>query len=177
MSSLPSLVDVKLDHEGRSIWPYILEAERAALKVASTKPGPKYNDPLIGIRVLGFLLQDLWLHDKHSFNLIPYKNLIKHITLGLSMSGHAVGSEEESHARSKKLQDMGLYYRNHLIRVCSSYIHRLLGCNLTFLQSGPMEARAPRALILLLARPWTLFEIGFSAKRGPQRQKTALVRM
>lgn len=123
MSSLPSLADVKLDHEGRSIWPYILEAERAALKVASTKPGPKYNDPLIGIRVLGFLLQDLWLHDKHSFNLIPYKNLIKHITLGLSISGHAVGSEEESQARSKKLQDMGLYYRNHLIRVCSSHIH------------------------------------------------------
>ena len=123
MSSLPSLADVKVDHEGKSIWPYILEAEQAALKVAPAKPGPKYNDPLIGIRVLGFLLQDLWLHDKHSFGLIPYKNLIKHVTSGLSIPGYAVGSKEESQAQSKKLQDMGLYYRNHLIRVCSSYIH------------------------------------------------------
>ena len=123
MSSLPSLADVKVDHEGKSIWPYIREEEQAALKVAPAKPGPKYNDPLIGIRVLGFLLQDLWLHDKHSFNLIPYKNLIKHIALGLSSSGHAIRSKEESQAQSKKLQDMGLSYRNHLFRVCSSCIH------------------------------------------------------
>ena len=123
MSSLRYLADVKLDHEGRTIWPYILEAERAALKVAPTKPGLKYNDPLIGIRVLGFLLQDLWIHDKHSFGLIPYKNLMKHITLGLSISGHAIRSKEDSQAQSKKLQDMGLSYSNHLFRVCSSYIH------------------------------------------------------
>ncbi|EDR00729.1 uncharacterized protein LACBIDRAFT_295751 [Laccaria bicolor S238N-H82] len=120
MSSLPSLKDVKLDHEGLSIWPYILEAERAVLKVAPTKSGAKYNDPLIGIRILGFLIQDLWLHDKHSFGITPYKNLIKQVKSSLSLLGYTVGSKEESQAQSLRLQETGLYYRNHLIRVFRS---------------------------------------------------------
>ena len=57
---------------------------------------------------------------EHSFGLMPYKIFIKHITTGLSISGYVVRSKEESKALSKKLQDVGLYYRNHLIRVCSS---------------------------------------------------------
>ncbi|EDR00730.1 uncharacterized protein LACBIDRAFT_313190 [Laccaria bicolor S238N-H82] len=129
MSSLPIVADVKVDHEGRSIWPYILEAERAALNMAPTKLGPNYNEPLIGSRVLGFLLQDLWLHDKHSFGLIPYKNLIEHITLALSISGYAVGSKEDCQARIKKLQDMGLYYRNHLFRVFRSNRGSIPSCS------------------------------------------------
>ncbi|KAJ7125914.1 hypothetical protein C8R44DRAFT_668229 [Mycena epipterygia] len=120
MSSLPSLADVKVDHDGKSLWPNILSAERAALKVAPTKPGAKYNDPLIGIRVLGFLLQDLWKHSQHSFGLIPYNELIEQIASCLSIPGHTVGSEEEAEAQHEKLQTLGLHYRNHLIRVFRS---------------------------------------------------------
>lgn len=160
MSSLPSSDDVKVDHDGKSLWPNILSAERAALKVAPTKPGAKYNDPLIGIRVLGFLLQDLWEHSQHSFGLIPYKEFIEQIASCLSIPGHTVGSEEEAEAQHEKLQALGLHYRNHLIRVCSSYIHSLLGCNLTFFQFVRMDARSPYAPIILPAHPWTLFETG-----------------
>jgi hypothetical protein len=158
MSSLPSLADVKLDHDGQSLWPNILSAEQAALKVAPTKPGAKYNDPLIGIRVLGFLLQDLWQHSEHSFGLIPYKEVTKHIASCLSIPGHTVGGEEEAEAQHRKLQALGLYYRNHLVRVCSSSTHSLLGYKLTFLQFVRMVARSPNAPTILPAHLWTLFE-------------------
>ncbi|KAJ7083336.1 hypothetical protein B0H15DRAFT_889211 [Mycena belliarum] len=120
MSSLPSSAEVELDHDGKSLWPNILSAERAALKVAPSKLGAKYNDPLIGIRVLGFLLQDLWQHSQHSFALIPYREVIKKIASCLSIPEHTVGSEEEAEAQHEKLQALGLHYRNHLIRVFRS---------------------------------------------------------
>ncbi|KAH9930257.1 uncharacterized protein B0H18DRAFT_1116953 [Fomitopsis serialis] len=120
MSSLPSVADVEVDHNGKSLWPNILSAERAALKVAPTKPDAKYNDSLIGIRVLGFLVQDLWQHSQHSFGVIPYKEIIKQIASCLSIPGHTVGSEEEAEAQHEKLQALGLYYRNHIIRVFRS---------------------------------------------------------
>ncbi|KAJ7194424.1 hypothetical protein GGX14DRAFT_678980 [Mycena pura] len=75
---------------------------------------------LIGIRVLGFLLQDMWQHQRHSFGLIPYKALIKQITPCLSIDGVVVGSKEEAQARHAKLQNLGLYFRNHLMRVFRS---------------------------------------------------------
>ncbi|KAJ7446652.1 hypothetical protein B0H11DRAFT_2177234 [Mycena galericulata] len=111
MSSLPSLADVQVDHDGKSLWPNILSAETAALKVAPTKPGAKYNDPLIGIRVLGFLLQDLWQHNHHSFSLIPYKEVIKQIASCLSIPGYTIGSEEEAEA----------HWQHE--KLCSSYTH------------------------------------------------------
>ncbi|KAJ6556459.1 hypothetical protein B0H19DRAFT_1152648 [Mycena capillaripes] len=120
MSSLASLADVNFDHDGKSLWPNILSAEEAALKVAPTKPGAKYNDRLIGIRVLGFFLLDLWQHSQHSFGLIPYKQVIKQIASCLSIPGCTVGSKEEAAAQHEKLQTLGLYYRNHLIRVFRS---------------------------------------------------------
>ncbi|KAJ7825913.1 hypothetical protein B0H14DRAFT_3725706 [Mycena olivaceomarginata] len=107
MCSLASLADVNFDHDGKSLWPNILSAEEAALKVAPTKRGAKYNDRLIGIRVLGFFLLDLWQHSQHSFGLIPYKQVIKQIASCLSIPGCT-------------LQTLGLYYRNHLIRVFRS---------------------------------------------------------
>ncbi|KAJ7166287.1 hypothetical protein C8R43DRAFT_1162659 [Mycena crocata] len=124
MSNLPSLADVQVDHSGKSLWPNILSAERAALKAAGsealTKPSPRYNDPLIGVRVLGFLLQDLWQHSQHSFGVIPYKELIKEIASCLSVPGYTVNSEEEAEQQHDELQSLGLHYRNHLIRVFRS---------------------------------------------------------
>ncbi|KAJ7899753.1 hypothetical protein B0H13DRAFT_2518435 [Mycena leptocephala] len=108
MSSLTSLADVNFDHDGKSLWPNILSAEEAALKVAPTKPGAKYNDRLIGIRVLGFFLLDLWQHSQHSFGLIPYKQVIKQIASSLSIPGCTVGSKEEAEAQHEKLQTLGL---------------------------------------------------------------------
>ncbi|KAJ7019353.1 hypothetical protein C8F04DRAFT_1147936 [Mycena alexandri] len=120
MSKLPGLSRVTLDHEGQSLWPKILSAEQAALQVAPAKPGAKYKDPLIGIRVLGFLLLDLYEHRQHSFGAIPYKELLKEIASCLSIAGRAVGSKAEADAQHGKLQDLGLHYRNHLIRVFRS---------------------------------------------------------
>ena len=120
MSDLPSTNKVGLDHEGQSVWPWILEAEEAAKRDAPRTPCPKYNDKLIGVRVLGFLLQDMWQHQRHSFGLIPYKTLINQITPCLSIAGVVFGSKEEAEERHAKLQNLGLYCRNHLMRVCAS---------------------------------------------------------
>ncbi|KAJ7066908.1 hypothetical protein B0H15DRAFT_947151 [Mycena belliarum] len=118
MSRLPSLADVQVDHNGRRIWPNLLSAERAALTMGPTNT--KYNDPLIGIRVLGFLVQDLWQHSQNTLGLIPYVELIKQITSSLSISGQIVGSEEEAEAQHMRLQTLGLSFRNNLIRVFRS---------------------------------------------------------
>ncbi|CAK5282377.1 unnamed protein product [Mycena citricolor] len=120
MSSLPSLADVQFDHDGRTLWPNILSAEQAALEAAPTKSSAKYNNSLIGIRFLGFLLQDLWQHNQHSFGLTPYQRLIKEIASCLSISGQIPASEEEAEAQHGQLQNLGLFYRNHLIRIFRS---------------------------------------------------------
>jgi len=112
MSKLPSLSTVDIDHEGQSVYTSILSAEEAALKKAPTTPGPKYNDNLIGARVMGFLLLDLWRHQSHSFGLIPYKRLLTEISSCLRS-----GTEEKVHAA---IYDLGLFYRNHLLRVFRS---------------------------------------------------------
>ncbi|KAJ6612984.1 hypothetical protein B0H10DRAFT_2165419 [Mycena sp. CBHHK59/15] len=121
MSVLPTAQTVRLDHNGSSLWPYLLSAERAALANPRTG-GPKYNDPLIGVRVLGFLLQDLWQHNSHSFGLIPYHRLCVEILSSLSIPGTIVGSEGEAQARNAKIYKLGLFHRNHLMRVCESSI-------------------------------------------------------
>ncbi|KAJ7262645.1 hypothetical protein B0H12DRAFT_1103967 [Mycena haematopus] len=121
MSKLPPLETVGLDHEGLSVWRFILAAEEAALKVAPRTAGPKYNDNLIGVHVLGFLLHDMWLHDKHSFGLIPYKTLLKEIKSAVDVVPNArTGSEAEAQAHHHVIYTLGLRYRNHLLRVFRS---------------------------------------------------------
>ncbi|KAJ7084830.1 hypothetical protein B0H15DRAFT_923519 [Mycena belliarum] len=108
---------VHLDHNGASLWQYLLSAEQAALENAPASAGPKYNDPLIGVRVLGFLLQDLWQHQSHSFGLIPYHRLCVEIASCLSPHRVIVGSKGEAQAQNAKIYELGLLYRNHLMRV------------------------------------------------------------
>ncbi|KAG6820298.1 hypothetical protein H0H93_002562 [Arthromyces matolae] len=64
-----------LDHQGQSIWTAILEAEEHALNQPN---GPAaYNDSLIGIRVLGFFLLDLYKHAHDGYlGTLPYTRLI-----------------------------------------------------------------------------------------------------
>ncbi|KAJ7364853.1 hypothetical protein DFH08DRAFT_840151 [Mycena albidolilacea] len=119
MSKLPSLAKVTLDHEGSNLWPLILSAEKSALLNAPTTAGAKYNDNLIGVRVLGFMLQDLWQHSQHSFGLIPYKRLLEEIN-SCSSPTHIVGSQEDTDAQHDAIYKLGLFHRNHLIRVFRS---------------------------------------------------------
>ncbi|KAJ7257588.1 hypothetical protein B0H12DRAFT_471613 [Mycena haematopus] len=163
MSRLPSLTNVKVDNDGKSLWPNILSAELVAVKAVATKPGAKYHDPLIGIRVLGFLLQDLWQHSQHSFGIIPYKELIKEIASSLSIPGHPVGSEEEAEAQHAKLQALGLSYHNHLIRVFRS-------------NGGPMLKRSdhPSCPSLDLVRDRIISEKKTPATEGSARTNALL---
>ncbi|KAJ7054442.1 hypothetical protein C8F01DRAFT_1221382 [Mycena amicta] len=94
-----------------SLWPSLLSAESAALSNPITGAA-KYNDPLIGVRVLGFLLQDLWQHHADVFGLIPYNRLCREIELCLSNPG--------AQAQNTKIYELGLFYRNHLMRVFRS---------------------------------------------------------
>ncbi|KAJ7277262.1 hypothetical protein C8J57DRAFT_1581590 [Mycena rebaudengoi] len=118
-TALPTAETVSLDHNGSNIWPYLLSAERAALANSPRTGGAKYDDSLIGVRVLGFLLRDLWQHDSHSFGLIPYHRFCVEISSCLSIPGAIVGSEGEVQARNAKIE-LGLFHRNHLMHVFRS---------------------------------------------------------
>jgi hypothetical protein len=127
MSKLSPISIVELDHEGKSLWPLILRADDAALPEATKAGAPKagtqkiyqkYTDNLIGARVVGSLLQDLWKHQGDSFGLIPYKCLVRDISLCFSVSGVGVGTEAEAQAHYTAIYNLGLFYRNHLMRVC-----------------------------------------------------------
>ncbi|KAJ7816199.1 hypothetical protein B0H14DRAFT_2845104 [Mycena olivaceomarginata] len=116
MSKLPPISTAELDHEGKS-----LSALAEATKAGAPKAGtPKYTDNLIGARVVGFLFQDLWKHQSQSFGLIPYKCLVRDISLCFSVPGVSVGTEAEAQAQYTAIYKLGLFYRNHLMRVCES---------------------------------------------------------
>ena len=109
MPPLPK--DVHLDPHGVSAWNLLLAAEDAALK-KDTRPA-KYLDELVGVRVLGFFLLDFYKHSNvHQFGLIPYKRLLREVTSCFAVS---VTDDE---ATFKAVFDLGLSYRNHLMRVC-----------------------------------------------------------
>ncbi|KAJ7840127.1 hypothetical protein B0H13DRAFT_2416453 [Mycena leptocephala] len=84
----------------------------------------KYKDNAIGARLLGFLLQDFRQHQQHSFGLIPYKNLVNAISSCLHIEGIVIGSEEEARAQHEAIYTLGLFYRNHLLRVFSQHPSR-----------------------------------------------------
>jgi len=111
MSALPK--EVNLDPQGVSAWNLLLAAEDAALK-KDTRPA-KYRDELVGVRVLGFFLLDFYKHSNyHQIGLIPYKRLVREV-----LSCFAV-SVTDNEAVFKAVFELGLSYRNHLIRVFRS---------------------------------------------------------
>ncbi|KAJ6597188.1 hypothetical protein DFH09DRAFT_904366 [Mycena vulgaris] len=157
MFELPSLKDLELihmDEHGTSLWPAILRAEEAA-KTNATK-APKYNDNLIGARVLGFFLRDFWLHQSHAFGIIPYRRLTQEIASALA------GAPEADNATISKL---GLYYRNHLIRVFRS-------------DGGPLPTASdhPSRPSLDRVRDQIVLDMAKTPKTKPDAKKQALVR-
>ena len=100
--------EVNLDHRGVSAWNLLLAAEDAALK-KDTRPA-KYRDELVGVR---FFLLDFYKHSNyHEIGLIPYKYLVREV-----ISCFAV-SVTDDEAIFKAVFELGLSYRNHLMRVC-----------------------------------------------------------
>jgi hypothetical protein len=111
MPALPK--DVNLDPEGVSAWNLLLAAEDAALK-KDTKPA-KYLDELVGVRVLGFFLLDFYKHcNVLQIGLIPYKRLLREVISCFAV----VSVVTDDEVVFKAVFNLGLSYRNHLMRVC-----------------------------------------------------------
>jgi hypothetical protein len=109
MSALPKVVN--LDPDGVSAWNLLLAAEEAALK-QGPKPA-KYLDKLVAVRVLGFFLLDFYKHcNVYPTGLIPYKRLLREV---ISCYAAAATGDE---APIQAVFNLGLSYRNHLLRVC-----------------------------------------------------------
>ena len=107
MPPLPKNVD--LDPHGVSAWNMLLAAEEAALKIDTRSA--KYMDELVGVRVVGFFLLDFYKHSNR-FGLIAYKRLLREVISCFRVS------VSDNEAIYKAIFDLGLSYRNHLIRVC-----------------------------------------------------------
>ena len=121
MTALPSLDKCRLHGTGLSIWRTLLQAENTALKDPS-RTKAKYNDPLIGIRLLGFLLRDFWDHARDGYlGSIPYARMVTEITSYLDQPDEGIYDA---------LVELGLRYRNHLLRVCElhGYLARYSKC-------------------------------------------------
>ncbi|KAH7903257.1 hypothetical protein BJ138DRAFT_1195513, partial [Hygrophoropsis aurantiaca] len=87
--ALPPLSKLRFNAHGISVWKMLLDAEASALDNSSNAPA-KYNDPLIGVRVLGFLLKDVWDHPHPGFGSVPYQRLVHEI--------NRAGSAQEARA-------------------------------------------------------------------------------
>ncbi|KAH8804193.1 hypothetical protein DL96DRAFT_1631437 [Flagelloscypha sp. PMI_526] len=107
---LPPLSTVTFDEQGLSVWAFLLSAEKAAYISAST------HDNLVGSRVLGHLLSDLWDHRHLSLGAAPYRHLCFEIECCIGMTGALVGSEEETRIHHNNLWALGVAYRNNIIR-------------------------------------------------------------
>ena len=107
MSALPK--HFTLDRKGLFVWPWLLAAEEKALV---SEKGPKYQDKLISARVLGFFLLDFW--ERPDTLKIAYQCLLLEVTTCIELS------QTDSEAVFQWLFDLGLMYRNHLLRVCES---------------------------------------------------------
>lgn len=109
MSSLPRHAQCNFNANGNSAWTLILEAEQEAL-TKSTSREPKYENPLIAIRVLGFLFRDLWdTAPRWKLADTPYSQVVKEINTIRNM---------EKKDQFDALVTLGLMYRNGLFRVC-----------------------------------------------------------
>ncbi|KAJ6600881.1 hypothetical protein B0H10DRAFT_2082558 [Mycena sp. CBHHK59/15] len=114
---LPPLETLQLDPDGLIVWRLLLSAEATALNDPTP---PKYQDNLVGVRLLGFFLKDFWDHQQQSYGLIPYKHLLVEIRSCFAVPNVTIGSAEEAQARHEKVYALGIQYCNHLLRVFRS---------------------------------------------------------
>lgn len=117
LQSGPLPRNVDFDADGHSAWNLLLSAEEAASQERH-KAG-KYKDHLIAVRVLGFFLIDFFHHStNHGFFMIAYKRLLLEVKSCFRVSGDPMDESQYNAAKHAKIFDLGLMYRNHLMRVC-----------------------------------------------------------
>jgi len=124
MTALPSLETCGLHGTGFSIWHTLLQAEDTALRDPSLT-NAKYNDPLVGIRLLGFFVKDFWDHAHDGYlGSAPYARIVTEIASCLS--------KPDGEATYDALVQLGLRYRNYLLRVCElhDYLPRYSKCTI-----------------------------------------------
>ena len=83
----------------------------------------KYNDPLIGIRLLSFFLKDFWDHAHDGYlGSNPYTRMVMEIT--------SYPNKPDDKATYDTLVELGLRYRSYLLRVCELqyYLPRYSKC-------------------------------------------------
>ncbi|KAJ7431386.1 hypothetical protein FB451DRAFT_1573850 [Mycena latifolia] len=110
--------DRDFDENGLSVWALLLGAEAWADVQTSHS---KYKDALVGIRILGHFLCDFW-KNRHNLSiggLGPYRQLIWQIN-SCDAQPMVTASPQENGAGYQRLSDLGLWYRNHLMRVFRS---------------------------------------------------------
>ncbi|KAJ6447525.1 hypothetical protein C8R47DRAFT_1181551 [Mycena vitilis] len=105
---LPSAEDIGLDANGTSAWEVLLCAEAAALLLP--KATAKYQDSLVAVRVLGWLLKDAWHHSQWPL----YARLAHEIVSCNRVDAPAAIEQQEINDKVFKL---GLDIRNHFFRV------------------------------------------------------------
>ncbi|KAF8169140.1 hypothetical protein K438DRAFT_1774392 [Mycena galopus ATCC 62051] len=109
---LPSADEIGLDLDGVSAWRFLLSAECAAL--ALPKPAAKYQDKVIAIRLVAWLVKDFYEHNRST----AYKDLIRQIVSCNDVSMR-LGQVEDLERRHEKVFQLGLD-RNQLFRVFCS---------------------------------------------------------
>jgi hypothetical protein len=120
MSALPSISAVGFDEPDVSAYQLVLRAEAAALQ--EPRSAAKYNNNLIGVRVLGWFLKDTWDH-RDTLTLAPFRQLVLEMNYCRSVgSAIRVNSPEETKAEHEKVYSVGLMYRNNLMRACKHKI-------------------------------------------------------
>ena len=130
MTALPSLDTCGLHGTGLSLWRTLLHAENTALMDPS-RTKAKYNDPLIGIRLLGFFLKDFWDHAHDGYlGSNPYTRMVTEITSCLN--------KPDDKATYYALVELGLRYRNYLLRVCE--LHDYLARYFKFTKQLPVRS-------------------------------------
>ena len=110
MTALPPLSEVQraLDENGQSAWGMLLEAEKTALALSANAPGPKHNDLVVAVRVIGFFILDFKQNNRGiSFAERAYRKLVQQV---------------HSARDHKKIIELGSLLQNHLIRACMSRV-------------------------------------------------------
>ncbi|KAH7921611.1 hypothetical protein BV22DRAFT_1038422 [Leucogyrophana mollusca] len=113
---LPPLSQLKFDPDGLSVWRMLLAAEAFALNSSPTR----YNDTVIGVRVVGFFLRDFWDHSHLGFGSTPYRRLVLAISSCNAMGNHPPGSLQQVQDRNEAIIALGLRLRNYLMRLFRS---------------------------------------------------------
>jgi hypothetical protein len=133
ITTLPFLDTCGLHGTGLSLWHTLPQAENTALKDPScTKT--KYNDPLIGIRLLGFFLKDFWDHAHDGY---LRSNLYAHMVMAITSCLNKLDDK----ATYDTLIELGLRYHNYLLQVCE--LHNYLLNALNNLQFIPTQEVDP----------------------------------